>query len=67
MERAKGFGRGECPVQQRSNLKLASGFCPVARLLAAGGNVALTLDREAILTQARDWGGRIAAADRRGH
>jgi 5-methylthioadenosine/S-adenosylhomocysteine deaminase len=28
--------------------------------------VALTLDREAILTQARDWGARIAAADRRG-
>jgi len=28
--------------------------------------VALTLDREAILAQARDWGARIAAADRRG-
>jgi 5-methylthioadenosine/S-adenosylhomocysteine deaminase len=28
--------------------------------------VALTLSREAILTQARDWGERIAAADRRG-
>ncbi len=28
--------------------------------------VALTLDREAILSQARDWGARIAAADRRG-
>ena len=28
--------------------------------------VALTLDREAILAQARDWGERIAAADRRG-
>jgi hypothetical protein len=28
--------------------------------------VALTLDREAILIQARDWGARIAAADRRG-
>jgi 5-methylthioadenosine/S-adenosylhomocysteine deaminase len=28
--------------------------------------VALPPDREAILTQAWDWGGRIAAADRRG-
>jgi 5-methylthioadenosine/S-adenosylhomocysteine deaminase len=28
--------------------------------------VALTLDRDAILAQARDWGERIAAADRRG-
>ncbi len=28
--------------------------------------VALTLDRDAILAQARDWGARIAAADRRG-
>jgi len=28
--------------------------------------VALTLDREAILAQARDWGERIAAVDRRG-
>ena len=28
--------------------------------------VSLTLDRDAILTQARDWGERIAAADRRG-
>ncbi len=30
-----------CP---ESNLKLASGFCPVARLLAAGANVALGTD-----------------------
>lgn len=30
-----------CP---ESNLKLASGFCPVARLAAAGSNVALGTD-----------------------
>ena len=30
-----------CP---ESNLKLASGFCPVAQLLEAGGNVALGTD-----------------------
>ena len=36
-----GAGVGHCP---ESNLKLASGFCPVARLDAAGVNVALGTD-----------------------
>jgi 5-methylthioadenosine/S-adenosylhomocysteine deaminase len=38
---AKGASVVHCPT---SNLKLASGFCPVAKLLAAGVNVALGTD-----------------------
>lgn len=41
---AKGTHVVHCP---ESNLKLASGFCPVAKLLAAGVNVALGTDGNA--------------------
>jgi 5-methylthioadenosine/S-adenosylhomocysteine deaminase len=37
----RGVSVAHCP---RSNLKLASGFCPVSRLLAAGMNVAIGTD-----------------------
>jgi 5-methylthioadenosine/S-adenosylhomocysteine deaminase len=60
------------PVYQPlSQLVYAASRSQVRHVWVAGrqlvrDGVALTLDREAILAQARDWGERIAAADRRG-
>lgn len=54
-----------------SQLVYAASRSQVRHVWVAGSQlvrdgVALTLDRDAILAQARDWGERIAAADRRG-
>ncbi|HEU0196007.1 MAG TPA: TRZ/ATZ family hydrolase [Nevskiaceae bacterium] len=48
-----------CP---ESNLKLASGFCPVAKLLAAGINVALGTDSAASNNDLDLWGEMRTAA-----